>query len=152
LLETHLSACLALRAPHARTIALYSPHRGELDLRNWARARPESFALPVVVSKAQALVFAAWRPDEPVVLDQYGIAVPAVQHVVQPDVLLIPCVAFNIARVRLGYGAGYYDRTLAALAPRPLALGVAFAAQGCEFEAAAHDIALDAIITERGVV
>ncbi|MFM2398252.1 MAG: hypothetical protein RL341_409, partial [Pseudomonadota bacterium] len=151
-LQAHLNAWLAHRAPRAGTIALYSPHRGEVDLCNWARTRPESFALPVVAGKAQPLVFAAWRPDEPVTLDQYDIAVPAVQRMVRPDVLLIPCVAFSAARVRLGYGAGYYDRTLAALAPRPLAVGVAFAAQRCDFEAAAHDIALDAIITECGVV
>ncbi|MGL4575279.1 MAG: 5-formyltetrahydrofolate cyclo-ligase [Burkholderiaceae bacterium] len=152
LIQTHLSAWLARCAPHASTIALYSPHRGEVDLQRWARARRESFALPVVTAKGQPLAFAAWQPGEPTVLDQYGIAVPAVQRIVQPEVLLIPCVAFNAARVRLGYGGGYYDRTLAAFTPRPLAVGVAFAAQSCDFAAAAHDIALDAIITERGVV
>jgi 5,10-methenyltetrahydrofolate synthetase len=151
-IATHLTAWLARHAPHARTIAIYHPHRAEVDLLAWAQGRAEQFALPVVSAPGSPLLFAAWKPGEPTVPGAYGIAVPELVQPVQPDVLVIPCVAFNAQRFRLGYGGGYYDRTLGVLQPRPRTLGVAFANQQVEFAPAAHDIALDAVITELGVV
>jgi 5-formyltetrahydrofolate cyclo-ligase len=71
------------------------------------------------------------------------------QVIVQPQALLIPCVGFNRQRMRLGYGGGYYDRTLAA-SPRPLAIGIAYRGSLATFAADPYDIALDAIITEDG--
>ncbi|MDE2430963.1 MAG: 5-formyltetrahydrofolate cyclo-ligase, partial [Burkholderiales bacterium] len=77
------------------------------------------------------------------------IPVPAQrEHLLMPDALLIPCVGFNAGNFRLGYGGGYYDRTLA-LQPRPVALGVAYQCALADFRAAEHDIALDKIFTEK---
>jgi 5,10-methenyltetrahydrofolate synthetase len=148
----HLDAWLASFAPRARVIALYSPHRGEVDLTGWALGRVEKFALPLVTARHAPLTFAAWKPGEPTVPDTYGIATPEKIVPVRPDVLLIPCVGFSNRRIRLGYGGGYYDRTLVATEPRPVAVGIAFEAQRCRFDPAAHDIALDAIITEAGAL
>jgi 5-formyltetrahydrofolate cyclo-ligase len=146
-----LSRWLAQHAPHAGTIALYSAHRGEVDLSAWALTRGEQLALPIA-QPGKPLLFARWQPGDALVKDQYGIGIPAQVQVVQPDVLLIPCVGFTLERLRLGYGGGYYDRTLNAMRPRPRAVGLAFAQQQCSFAAQAHDVALDAIITEAGVL
>ncbi len=80
--------------------------------------------------------------------DACGVLVPAKwSEPIQPNTVLIPCVGFNAQRIRLGYGAGYYDRTLA-IAPRPATIGIAYTCAQAAFDAAPHDIALDAIITE----
>jgi 5-formyltetrahydrofolate cyclo-ligase len=151
-IAVHLQTWLDRQVPNARTVALYSPHRGEPDLWPWARSRDLAFALPVVAGKGQPLQFAAWQPGDATTRDAYGILIPAHVTAVQPDALIIPCLGFTQSRLRLGYGGGYYDRTLRALHPRPAAVGVAFAWQQCSFQAAAHDVALDAIITENGVI
>ncbi len=81
-------------------------------------------------------------------LDRMGVAVPAqLRMVARPPALLVPCLGFNAQRYRLGYGGGFYDRTLEAL-PRPLTVGVAYAADLAQFASAAHDVALDIILTE----
>jgi len=104
--------------------------------------------LPVVVNKEAPLEFFPWRPGEALVKDAMGVPVPShTKNALQPHGLLIPCVGFNPDRIRLGYGGGWYDRTLA-LAPRPLAIGIGYACALASFDAAPHDIALDRIITE----
>jgi 5-formyltetrahydrofolate cyclo-ligase len=89
-----------------------------------------------------------WQPGEELAKDQFGVPVPDRQRAIpQPDVVLVPCVGFNAQRFRLGYGAGFYDRTLARM-PRPLALGIAYDCGLAEFESNGHDVALDFILTE----
>ena len=136
-------------------LGVYWPLRGEPDLRPAyaaLHARGVRLALPVVLEKAAPLAFASWTPGEDMVRDGMGVAVPAALRLTaRPATLLLPCVAYNGARLRLGYGGGYYDRTLAA-APRPASLGVAYSCLAAEFAGAGHDIALDAILTESGMV
>lgn len=81
---------------------------------------------------------------------RYGIPVPDGTAAVTPDALLIPCVGFSAEKFRLGYGGGFYDRTLAALPGKPVAIGIGY--EGCRIvlEPAAHDIPMDWIVTENG--
>lgn len=133
-------------------MGVYWPIRGEPELHDAyaALARMQvSLALPVVVAKDAALAFARWTPGDEVVVDKYGIAVPAKPQMVAPDALLIPCVGFNAQRFRLGYGGGYYDRTLAPQ-PRPRTIGIAYSCLHTNFDADVHDIPLDVLITEQG--
>ncbi|MES2320477.1 MAG: 5-formyltetrahydrofolate cyclo-ligase [Pseudomonadota bacterium] len=132
-------------------LAVYWPLPGEPDLSAaYAElaAGGVRLALPVVVERHAALGFAEWTPGQAMLADRMGIAVPAVLRMVErPPALLIPCLGFNAERYRLGYGGGFYDRTLEAQ-PRALAVGVAYACQQAQFASAAHDIALDVLITE----
>ena len=113
-------------------------------------ARGVALLLPVVVEKHAALAFAHWLPGEAMVKDKMGVTVPAHLRLAPcPPALLVPCLGFSPARLRLGYGGGYYDRTLA-LAPRPATAGIAYACQRAAFAADPHDIALDVILTEAG--
>ncbi|HEX8614263.1 MAG TPA: 5-formyltetrahydrofolate cyclo-ligase [Telluria sp.] len=133
-------------------LGVYWPLRGEPDLQplyaELARAGVR-LALPLVVAPETALAFVEWVPGEAMVSDRMGVAVPAVQRVVKrPAVLLVPCLGFTAERYRLGYGGGYYDRTLEA-EPRPFTVGVAYASDQVAFARARHDVALDVVITER---
>lgn len=136
--------------PHA-SLAVYWPLAGEPDLRPaYAEmaAAGVRLALPVVVARHAALGFAAWLPGEPTVLDQMGVAVPRdLRMVDRPQALLVPCLGFNAQGYRVGYGGGFYDRTLAP-GPRPSTVGIAYACQMVEFTGDAHDVALDRVITE----
>jgi len=140
-----------LNAHPIQTLGIYWPMRGEPDLRalyiDLAKQRVR-LALPLVVQPEAPLEFAAWMPGEPLVQDALGVSAPAERVAVLPDALLIPCVGFNRGNFRLGYGGGFYDRTLASQ-PRPLAIGIAYHCTLAEFDSAPHDIALDIIITER---
>ncbi|HTH45371.1 MAG TPA: 5-formyltetrahydrofolate cyclo-ligase [Oxalicibacterium sp.] len=137
-----------------QTLGVYWPMRGEPDLHALyaeLAARGVQLALPVATAR-QPLQFLPWTPGEMVVRDRYGAGVPAVaRDIVQPQALIIPCVGFNTERFRLGYGGGFYDRTLA-LAPRPYAIGVAYAIGETRFEIGAHDMPLDAIVTDSALL
>ena len=139
------------RANPSSSLAVYWPLEGEPDLgAAYAELAGEGvrLALPVVLARDAALGFAAWLPGEPTVADSMGIAVPAdLRIVARPQALLIPCLGFNAQGYRLGYGGGFYDRTLAP-EPRPRTLGVAYACQLAEFGLNEYDIPLDEIITE----
>lgn len=132
-------------------LAVYWPLHGEPDLHaTYAQlaARGVALSLPVVLEKQAPLAFAAWTPGEAMVKDGMGVAVPAELRLRSaPPVLLVPCLGFNAERYRLGYGGGYYDRTLEH-APRPLTLGIAYGCQQAQFASGAYDIALDHILTE----
>lgn len=134
------------------TLGVYWPIRAEPDLRGFYAAwsgRGMQLALPVVIDKDAPLKFMAWAEGGQLAKDAMGVMVPhAGSPEVRPDVILIPCVGYNSDRIRLGYGGGFYDRTLAAL-PRPATLGIAYSSTLAEFAGATHDIALDAIITEQ---
>ena len=136
------------------TLGVYWPLRAEADLSpayaELAHAGVR-LALPVVLARDAALGFADWQPGEAMVKDAMGVAVPEnLRMVALPPALLVPCLGFNQARFRLGYGGGYYDRTLEHL-PRPFTLGIAYACLAAQFVSAAHDVALDRIVTELGV-
>lgn len=132
-------------------LAVFSSLPGEPELgqayAQLARAGVR-LALPVVLARDAALGFADWEPGEAMDVDQFGVAVPRLLRMRErPPALLVPCLGFNERGFRLGYGGGFYDRTLAAQ-PRPATVGIAYACQCVAFAADAHDIALDQIITE----
>ena len=134
-------------------LGVYWPLRDEPDLHaayaELARLGAR-LMLPVVVEKHAALEFAEWEIGETMVKDAMGVAVPAHLrlHPAYPPALLVPCLGFNPQGYRLGYGGGFYDRTLARYQPRPQTLGIAYQCLRVRFSADDHDVALDRIITE----
>ncbi|MFZ6746229.1 5-formyltetrahydrofolate cyclo-ligase [Undibacterium sp. JH2W] len=132
------------------SLAVYWPIQSEPDLRvHYQQLQDQglALALPLVTGKDRPLSFLAWQAGDAMSVDCYGIAIPAHGRLVsQPEVLLIPCLGWNAAGYRLGYGGGFYDRTLA-IAPRPLAIGIAYACTQAEFAAHEHDIAMDCILS-----
>ena len=144
-----------LQHADVHVLGFYFPIRGEPDLRQviaqWlAFDERRVAALPVIVG--ETLEFHAWTLDAPIQAGDFGIPVPAQGRAVQPECLLIPCVGFDDKRFRLGYGGGYYDRTLATLAPRPLVVGIAFDATKLEsIDPQPHDVRMDVVITDTSV-
>lgn len=137
-----------------QTLGIYWPIRGEPDLRDAYKelaSRSVQLALPVVVSKDAPLRFIGWKPGDAMLEDAFGVAIPASGIEVIPAALLIPCVGFNKLYFRLGYGGGFYDRTLE-LSPRPLTVGVGYSQGFAAFDADSHDVALDAVITETSAI
>ncbi|MBP0600635.1 5-formyltetrahydrofolate cyclo-ligase [Herbaspirillum sp. LeCh32-8] len=137
---------------HAVTsLGVYHPIRGEPDLLfayNALAAHGVHLALPVVVGKNAPLEFRRWLPGDPLEKDALGTLVPAVTSpLMQPQALLVPCVGYNAAQCRLGYGGGFYDRTLAA-SQRPMAVGVCYAFGLVEFTGESHDMSLDLVLTD----
>ncbi|NJM44474.1 MAG: 5-formyltetrahydrofolate cyclo-ligase [Brachymonas sp.] len=107
--------------------------------------------LPVVDRVHKTLQFHAWWPGCPMQEDAYNIPKPKDTDVVVPTLLLVPCLGFGPRGYRLGYGGGFYDRTLAQLQPKPFTVGLGFAnAYVHSFQPEPHDIALDAILTDHG--
>ncbi|MBK8767181.1 MAG: 5-formyltetrahydrofolate cyclo-ligase [Burkholderiaceae bacterium] len=139
----------------APVIAAYWPMSGEPDpreaLADWHRAGWR-LALPAVRQLNAPLDFFAWAPGDEMAGGLLGTWQPARQVACVPDVLVIPCLGFDGRAYRLGYGGGFYDRTLAALTGagrRVVTIGVAHDdAQVVGFEPHAHDRALDCIVTE----
>jgi 5-formyltetrahydrofolate cyclo-ligase len=133
-------------------LGVYWPFRAEFDPRGlieWAAASGRIVALPVVVDKKGPLEYRAWRPGEALVDGVWNIPVPARRDIVVPAIVLAPLVGFDRACYRLGYGGGYFDRTLAALAPKPLAIGVGFAAQEiATIHPQPFDVPMDLIVSE----
>jgi 5-formyltetrahydrofolate cyclo-ligase len=145
----------ALTVPSTAVLGIYWPIRGEPDLREIARLHVQEggiAALPVVTTKSAPVEFWRWEPDSPMRIGFWNIPVPAEKQVVAPNILLIPLVGFDVACYRLGYGGGYYDRTLAAAAPRPLCVGIGYAtAELATIHPQPHDIPMDMIVTDEGV-
>ena len=121
--------------PGARDVSGFLPIGDEIDPRpalETARAAGRRICLPVIVDRNLPLLFRAWVPGDPLVLRQWGIKEPAdTAEVLEPDVLLMPLLAFDENGGRLGYGGGYYDRTLGRLRSlKPvLAVGLAYDVQ-----------------------
>ncbi len=132
-------------------LAVYWPLHGEPDLHAAyaeLNTRGVALSLPVVLEKHAPLAFTSWTPGELMVKDGMGVAVPAELRLrTAPATLLVPCLGFNPERYRLGYGGGYYDRTLEQ-APRPRTLGIAYGCLQAQFASGPYDIALDHIVTE----
>ncbi len=138
-------------------IGAYWPIKGEFDalpaLFRWSEAEPgRRIGLPVIDRLTKQLRFHIWYPGCPMEEDAYGIPKPKDTEAFEPSLLLVPCVGFGPRGTRLGYGGGFYDRTLAALQPRPATVGVGYAHGLIPWLAPEpHDIPLDAILTEEGV-
>ncbi len=151
-IEAALRAILAER-PRI-TLGVYWPFRAEFDPRPLiARLISEgsSVALPAVVDKKGPLEYRAWRPGEPLVDGVWDIPIPERRNLVTPQAVLAPLVGFDRGCWRLGYGGGYFDRTLAALSPRPMAIGVGFELSQIEtIHPQSFDIPMDWIATEAG--
>jgi len=147
------------RLPHRPVIAAFWPIRSEPDLRpllaEWA-GQCCDIALPQVVQRDAPLAFHRWQPGAPMASGAFGVLEPATRAECVPDILLVPTLGYNAQAARLGYGGGYYDRTLAKLeaAGHPyVAIGIAFALgrlAAHEHEPADHDMPLDAVVTEEG--
>jgi 5-formyltetrahydrofolate cyclo-ligase len=140
--------------PPGAAIAGFWPMRGEIDIRpllDALHARGHAVLLPETPPPGQALIFRHWHPGAAMLPERFGTQRPD-GPIATPDTLLIPLLAFDRRGGRLGYGGGYYDRTLAGL-PGARAIGCAFAAQ--ELDAVpmdAYDARLHAVATERGVI
>jgi 5-formyltetrahydrofolate cyclo-ligase len=145
-------------------IGAYWPIKGEFDplpaLHRWKEdgelldePQLRRIGLPVVDKLHQTLKFHAWFPGCPMEEDAYGIPKPKDTEVVVPTLLFVPCVGYGVGGYRLGYGGGFYDRTLAQLRPKPFTVGLGFA-QGFlpNLEPEVHDVPLDAVLNELGVV
>src|SRR5690606_2765229 len=127
------------------------PIKGEIDVRSLI-ADDSRTSLPDVVAERAPLGFWKWRPGMRPGSGVWDIPIPAERNVVHPSVLLVPLVGFDSAGYRLGYGGGYYDRTLAAMSPKPIAIGVGFEiGRLATIHPQLHDIPMDAIATEAGV-
>ena len=150
LIGRRLSQWLAHADVHA--VAFFWPVRGEPDLQAtiaaWLAAEDHRVAALPVIAR-DLLEFHQWTPEAPMRAGVYGIPVPAHGRVVQPDCLLVPCVGFDAKRYRLGYGGGFYDRTLANLVPWPLTVGIAFDATRVDsIEPQPHDVQLDVVLSD----
>jgi len=152
-LAARIVALLAERRP--RCVAFYWPFAGEFDARavlaNWLHKAPmHCAALPVVTQIGGILHFYRWTPEAPMKEGHFKIPIPAHAVEMQPDLLLVPCVGFDPERYRLGYGGGYYDRTLAGLKPRPFTAGISYECGRIThiLPREPHDISLDLILTE----
>ena len=145
-------------------IGAYWPIKGEFDplpaLHRWEEdgelmeePQRRRIGLPVVNKVHKTLTFHAWYPGCPMEEDAYGIPKPKDTEVVVPTLLFVPCVGYGPGGHRLGYGGGFYDRTLATLQPPPFTVGLGFTNGFIDdFEPEPHDQPLDAILNDNGVV
>jgi 5-formyltetrahydrofolate cyclo-ligase len=152
-------AALLTGFPKTTSVAGYWPVGTELDVRHTLSHLDLigfGCALPVVVAKGEPLTFRIWTPQTPMERSGLGILAPAATvPVVDPDVLLVPLLAFDRAGYRLGYGAGFYDRTLERLrrSKNVTAIGIGFAGQEVDsVPRDQYDQPLDWLVTERFVL
>lgn len=148
-------------------IGAYWPIKGEFDplpaLFRWQEAGMEADAagarkrrqigLPVINKVDKTLTFHTWYPGCPMEEDAYGIPKPKDTEIIQPTLLFVPCVGYGPGGYRLGYGGGFYDRTLANLQPKPFTVGLGYTNGFLpDLEPESHDVPLDAILNDNGVV
>jgi len=150
----HFLAGVPLRSDEV--VAVYWPIREEIDVKpllGQLMDRGQPVCLPVVTGEDQPLDMRLWETGTPLYPAGFGTLAPAEDAPrVEPHVVVMPLLGFDAAGTRLGYGGGYYDRTLAALERAPRIVGFAFAAQElAHIPRAPHDRPLDAVVTEQGV-
>ena len=150
----HFAEHMPLRP--GEVVAAYWPIRDELDIRDLIVRLMDSgqpLALPVVLGDDQPLDLRLWQEGAPLYEAGFGTLAPEDGALrVDPDVILMPLLGFDRHGTRLGYGGGYYDRTLARLARRPRIIGFAFARQEIDhIPRQPHDVPLDTVVTELGV-
>jgi 5-formyltetrahydrofolate cyclo-ligase len=139
-------------------IGAYWPIKGEFDplpaLYRWGESdETRRVGLPVMDRAAGSLRFHVWFPGCPTELDAYDIPKPKGTEVFEPQLLLLPCVGYGPAGVRLGYGGGFYDHTVTSLQPRPVTVGLCYSNGFLPMlRQDANDVPLDALITDDGVV
>jgi 5-formyltetrahydrofolate cyclo-ligase len=141
------------------SIGAYWPIKGEFDplpaLYRWSEGGPEGsprrIGLPVADKATGELRFHVWFPGCPMELDAYDIPKPKDTDEFKPALLLVPCVGFGPGGIRLGYGGGFYDRTLSELTPRPLTIGIGYAHGFLPLlRGGPDDLPLDVVLTEEG--
>ncbi len=153
-IEAHLDTLVARLAP--TRLAFCWPWRSEVDLVSWvsrwlAADPARQAALPVVRNPGQPMAFLRWAPGMAMDTDHHDIPIPADGERLDPDLILVPLNVFDAAGYRLGYGGGYFDRTLAALDPLPVCVGVAFELARAETAyPQPHDQPMDWLVTEAG--
>jgi len=166
LLDTWLSATrtrLAQAArPVPRHIAAFWPTQGEPQmqalLQQWVRTQELVVSLPVVSTPDAPLVFRLWHPEQTLQRGAFGIQEPTGANAPLPDIVLVPTLGFTRAGDRVGYGKGYYDRSLAAWKTQGhhfISIGIAWACgdlSDTPYTPAAHDVRLDTILTDQGWV
>jgi len=145
--------------PANAVIAGYRAIRGELVIAEamaQLAARGNALCLPVVQAPGKPLAFHAWKPGEILEKGHYGVEVPAAAALVTPTIVLVPLVAFDRAGHRLGYGAGYYDRTIESLRQAGNAvqmIGIGYGLQEVPHVAPeSHDQKLDVVVTEKEIL
>jgi 5-formyltetrahydrofolate cyclo-ligase len=154
-LQSMLRVWLAGR--REQTIGGYWPIKGEFDplpaLFRWSEGgEGRRIGLPVVDRESRSLRFHVWYPGCPTELDAYDIPKPKGTDVFEPQMLLLPCVGYGPAGARLGYGGGFYDRTVLALEPRPYTVGLCYSNGFCPMlRAASDELQVDALVTDDGV-
>lgn len=139
---------------YGKTLAGYMPMRTEIDPLPAMAAHQGVVCVPVIMGAGQALRFREWSPGCAMVSGEFGALIPAEGAWVEPEVLIVPLVGFDGRGYRLGYGGGFYDRTLEVLRARGSVLAVGFAFSGqelAEVPIEATDQKLDVIVTEDGV-
>ncbi len=143
------------------TIGAYWPIKGEFDplpaLYRWSEGGPEGsprrIGLPVSDKATGELRFHVWFPGCPMEHDAHDIPKPKDTDQFQPGLLVLPCVGYGPGGVRLGYGGGFYDRTIVALNPRPITIGVGYSHGFLPMlRARPDDLPLDVMLTEDGVM
>jgi 5,10-methenyltetrahydrofolate synthetase len=152
-ISQHLNTLVG--GPAGLIVSAYWPFRGEPDLRAWLgelRSRDALTALPVVVAKNTPLVFRLWREGDRLARGVWNIPIPADGEEVQPDIVIAPVVGFDARCYRLGYGGGFFDRTLAVLPASTTAIGVGYEqAAMATIRPQPFDIPMRHIITENGI-
>ena len=148
-------------------IGAYWPIKGEFDplpaLFRWQEAgleedaksaqRHRKIGLPVVNKVDKTLTFYTWYPGCPMEEDAFGIPKPKDTEIVEPTLIFVPCVGFGPGGYRLGYGGGFYDRSLASWQPKPFTVGLAYDFGWLpEMAPEAHDVPLDAILSDTGTM
>ncbi len=138
------------------TVGLYWPIQNEANILSLPQMIAKTalgakiqWALPTISSSSKTLVYAQWEVNEALCQGTFGITQPTNLRPTPVDIMLIPCVGFNEAFYRIGYGGGFFDRTLAA--KRTQAIGIGFELSRCEWVAQPHDQVLDAMVTENSI-
>ena len=152
-IDGHLLRTLPDSGQHV--IGFCWPYKNEYDARHLLadlRRRGVTTVLPAIIAPKSPLVFRQWQPGVTLKAGPLGIPFPADSPEMQPDIVLLPVVGFDAAGYRLGYGGGYFDRTLAAIPRKPRVIALAYEMLFIEtIHPQPHDVPVDYVVTERGV-